>query len=117
MTQASPVLIVGSARSGTSILWKAIVDGSHDIAGHNEGHFFPVLKRVSDAVQDYYASKHHLLDKSHCMISHLPEAETHHAVLQAVGKLVDQLYEGRRWIEKTPDYKMLEVLPLVLEVW
>ena len=50
----NPVFIVGSPRSGTSALVKALVNvGYH---GYNEGNFLPLLRIIDRAVDNHFAA-------------------------------------------------------------
>lgn len=111
-----PIFVVGSARSGTSILAGALIEGAH-IAGFLEGHFLPLALPLVSEAERYYGWKRDLLDDRRYMISNVPLAEIRRELLQVFKRHAETLTGSRRWVDKSPDARMIRAAPLMREIW
>ena len=114
--QAQPIFVIGSARSGTSIIAKAIKLGT-GIPGHNEGHFLPLVSFIMEEIQSYYNKRKFILDKKSYMISHTNCSELEDKILKVFRETCNSLYTSKVWIDKTPDIEMIKVSPYLLHIW
>lgn len=114
--QAKPIFVIGSARSGTSIIAKAIKSGAN-IPGYNEGHFLPLISFLIQEVEQYYEKKEFLMAKKGFMIAHTNQNELEQGILKVFRNICDSLYKNEVWIDKTPDMGMIKASPYLLSVW
>ena len=111
-----PIFVIGSARSGTSIIAKAIKSGV-DIPGCNEGHFLPLISFLMQEIEEYYQKKEFLMAKKGFMIAHTNQNELEEGILKVFRGICDSLYKNEVWIDKTPDMGMIKATPYLLRVW
>ena len=119
----SPIFIVGSPRSGTTVLAAALEYIDAGYIPHIEGHLMPWLLEGVDRVKN---------DKSPENTAFLPVSICHgnnfQKLLYYLAKCIDNFeyqiaYENNRpvgngrWIDKTPDIYQLRILPTLQEVF
>ncbi len=111
-----PVFVVGSARSGTSILAGALINGA-GIDGYLEGHFLPLALSLVAETERYYHWKRGLLNNDRIMIAHVPMAGLRSDLLQMFKRHAEGLARSERWLDKSPDARMIRAAPLMREIW
>jgi hypothetical protein len=111
-----PIFIVGSPRSGTTILDAALKKALNP-ASFNEGHVVPLLHELRRAAANYYEKI--CIDPSNklVMLANIP----HNLIAQRLNQIFKDLYNqhhvGREWIDKTPGGDMLRAIPTIQAVW
>ena len=113
---AKPIFVLGSARSGTSIITTAIKSGAN-ISGCNEGHFLPLISFLMQQIELYYSKKEFLMNKTGFMVSHTNCDDLMEKILEVFGNICDSFYEDEVWVDKTPDMGMIKASPYLLRIW
>ncbi len=114
MTKAPPLFLVGFPRSGTTALAEAIGRIGPFTPFRGEGHFLYHFKAPLSRIMS---------GKLNPASAVFPE-EQRNAFLSGFADCVDQFYRSRlqiddsvRWVDKTPDYAMVDALPLILRLF
>jgi hypothetical protein len=108
-----PVFVVGSPRSGTSIL----VQGLHGAgyAGCDEGNLLSILRPVSQTIDQHYGdfgSTNPLV-----LTAHINAEQLKAAWFGALRDLVDRHHAGKPWLDKTGNPEMMEIIPILRALW
>jgi hypothetical protein len=109
----SPVFIVGSPRSGTSILVRALVGvGYH---GYNEGNFLPLMNIIDRAVDNHFS----VFGKPN---PNVLAAQVDPKVLKSrienmFKELTDTLNKGPLWFDKSGNADMIRAIPVLRRLW
>lgn len=114
--QSSPILIIGSPRSGTSILIKAI-KATLGVSGYAEGHFLPLILIVMKAVEDYYGQRERLTTRKSRAVSHVDRENLEEEILALFRKQYESIMPSDTWIDKTPGVAMIQASPYILRTW
>jgi len=113
---SKPIFVLGSPRSGTSIITKAIKDGVN-VKGYAEGHFLPIIKPLMQAIADFYQKNEKIIGKKSRTISHIERNELEEEITKTIRKIHDQVIKHEVWIDKTPGFSMIEAAPYLLKTW
>lgn len=113
-----PVFIVGSARSGTSVV-AAVFHQALGIPGSREGHYFSQLAGIHRAVSRHYDSRREAQGKPGIVtLADIPFESVWGAILADFKRLHDARIGGARiWFDKTPDFHMVQSIPFVREIY
>ncbi len=113
-----PVFVLGSARSGTSALARAVRDGT-DYAGYNEGAILDLMTPLQQTVRHFYEEKEKipLSDRAGMMISKIPEEYFATGISALFASAVSDLFPSRHWFDKTPTAHMILAAPSLLRLW
>jgi hypothetical protein len=111
-----PVFIVGSPRSGTSILGFALQKAINP-KSFSECHVIPLLHQIRQLIVAYYERSGVDFNDKTVMLSHVSKNQVTQAVDQIFKDLYTQFNGGKEWIDKTPGDLMLESIPLIQAVW
>lgn len=110
---AFPLFIVGSPRSGTSILVRALQGGGY--YGYSEGNFLSILRAIGRAVdlhfETYGATNPRLLT------AHLDKEALKTALYRVVTDAVAAQHVGKVWLDKTGNPEMIEAIPFLRGIW
>ena len=117
-----PIFILGSARSGTSIVTDAvnhslgnfITDSS--IGYHGEGFFVQILDQLKTLVDDFYEYNSFQLE-SNTLLANIPKSILYNNLSAVIKDLVEKHFLGRRWIDKTPTPSAIKNAPLIASLW
>jgi len=112
----NPIFVVGSGRSGTSVITGALTKGA-GIAGFAEGHLLPLAGILANDIDRYYGWKQRLLQNRQMMIAHVPQADLRRDVLEIFKRHAESFAAGERWVDKSPDVRMIRAIPVLLEMW
>ena len=110
-TPRYPIFIVGSPRSGTSILVDAMLSCGY--SGFREGMFLSLMhhvNHVTDRHFSYYAGNDNL-------ISAIEKAELKAELFQIFKSKVDAHNKLAPWFDKTGNQDMILALPIVAQLW
>lgn len=111
-----PIFILGSPRSGTSILMQALTR-SVGLPGFNEGQFVELLLRLLAETERHYQSVSKVLSNPAHMISHVPKLWVRNRLITAFRDRAESFFHGPVWVDKTPGQIMVEGAPTLLEIW
>lgn len=110
------VFVLGSPRSGTSLLSHAL----RNVAGYqgfNEGQVFAAVAPVIKALQQYYASVKSIQDHPKHMISLYPLGAVEESVLAIFRSIADETFGDGPWMDKTPGEPMIRSAVLLRRIW
>jgi hypothetical protein len=108
-----PLFIVGSPRSGTSILIDALRGAGYH--GFSEGNFLTLLQPIQRLIDRHFE----IFDASspNVLVSQIDKsvltAELHRVVCQAA----EAQYGNRPWVDKTGNPEMIAAIPIMLHAW
>lgn len=111
-----PIFIIGSPRSGTSILALAI-RSAMKIPFYAEGHFLPVIDYVVSAIDNYYESKSSSIEVKSRAISHIKRDELINEIQNLFYNIYNSLYQSNIWLDKTPGIEMIDSVPIIVKTW
>lgn len=111
-----PIFILGSGRSGTSILTGAIRSGAK-IEGYLEGHFLPLILSFMQDTEHYYYSKRSLLTDNRHMIADVSQQYVEQSILNFFRQTCESLATNPIWLDKSPDSAMIKTAPYLLNIW
>lgn len=111
-----PVFVMGSGRSGTSILTAALKSGA-DIPGFNEGHFLPLVSGLMREVGRHFRNKEALLGDGRHMIAHIDRAELEEELVALIKAQCEALQPEGLWLDKSPTADMILAVPYLRKAW
>jgi hypothetical protein len=111
-----PIFILGSGRSGTSILTGAIRSGAQ-IEGYLEGHFIPLILWFMKDVEQYYFSKRDLLEDNRHMIAEVSQDYVEKKISEFFRQTCESLATNRVWLDKSPDSATIKAAPHIKNIW
>jgi len=115
----APLFIVGSPRSGTTVVMRAIESLDGFYAPHVEGHLMSwLLERVNKVIGDPARYKQFFLPTSICHGDNLEKllAWLARAIDGFEREVAGDRAQGR-WIDKTPDIGQVRVLPVLQRIF
>jgi hypothetical protein len=109
----SPVFIVGSPRSGTSILVSSL--RSVGYGGFNEGNFLPLINILGRAVDRHLG----LVGKSRptVLAAHVDPELLKTQIEGIIRDLANSLNVGNMWFDKSGNADMIEAIPRLRLLW
>ena len=98
---SGPVFIVGSGRSGTTIL-RAALHNVLNLPGDGEGHLFPILRTITDAASDYYRRSGRRGEIEGHMLHRVGEADMMEHLARLARRIYFDAYDSEMFLDKTP---------------
>ncbi|CAD5925003.1 hypothetical protein NO108_01292 [Planktothrix rubescens] len=111
-----PIFIIGSGRSGTSVITGALIKGG-GINGYLEGHFLPLIMFLMKDIERYYFSKRQLLTDERHLLTHLSQNDIEEEILEMFRQRCETLCPSETWLDKSPDSAMIKAVPYLLRIW
>ncbi len=111
-----PIFVIGSARSGTTIITQALLSAT-GIPGFSEGHFLSFLSLLRRAHSRHFQSRGHLMGRPAHGIAHIDKDTLWTDLLQVVVNHHANTLNGDVWLDKTPDGTMMDAIPDLLLAW
>ncbi len=112
-----PVFVLGSARSGTSAMARAL-QASERYWGPNEGHVFDLFAHLSDSLRSFYDIKQRAgADNGATLLSQVPLAFLHGGLRHLFVTLVKTSMPTPWWFDKTPNHHMIHLAPQFKAIW
>jgi hypothetical protein len=109
----SPVFIVGSPRSGTSVLVRALVSvGYH---GYNEGNFLPLMNVIGRAVDHHVAV--HGKPNPNVLAAQVDPKILKSRIENIFKELTESLNVGPLWFDKSGNDEMMRTIPTLRRLW
>lgn len=109
----SPLFIVGSPRSGTSILVDAALAAGYQ--GFREGNLLSLLQPIRDQVFTHF--QRFGTDNSKVLTAHLRPETLYSAIAEVFKQTVESLNPDRPWVDKTCNNPMILLLPDLVWLW
>jgi antitoxin component HigA of HigAB toxin-antitoxin module len=108
-----PLFIVGSPRSGTSILVDALRSAGY--YGFNEGNYLSCLHTIDQLIDRHFG----IFDvgSPKVLVSQISKSALKAALYKAVCQAAELQYGNRPWVDKTGNPEMIAAIPILLEVW
>ncbi len=116
-SECKPIFIVGSARTGTSVMVAALRSGA-DIAGYNEGHFLSLLPDTMNLFVNHILEQKKKNPSPLVMMSHLRIDNVMKDVMEMMKRRMEEEFTGKKvWLDKTPDGRMIRSIPYLIKMW
>lgn len=109
----SPLFILGSPRSGTTILTSALRKAGY--FGFNEGHLLNLVTSVKQLIERHV--KMHKAQEKGQLLANLDTDQFLQEVLAVFKKFQCRLNPNKPWLDKTPDAAMIYAAPTLAEMW
>ena len=110
--QRYPVFVIGSPRSGTSILVDALLSAGYN--GYREGSFLSVISPLNKVVDRHYAV---FADNPVILISAIDRDAFKTELWGVAKRFVDRVNPVPPWFDKTGNPEMIEIVPLLRQLW
>lgn len=111
-----PIFIVGSPRSGTSILGNALRQVLNADNSYSEGHVLALFPELEVSVKNYYASTP-ASQLEGFMLGHMNQALLIQQLHQTIKGQYEQMVTSEWMIDKTPGIPMLQSLANIQQLW
>jgi hypothetical protein len=108
------VFIVGSPRSGTSALLRAM-QTVFALRAHGESHVMPAVAQAIHSLRLYYTRFKSV--PNDLLIHQLPMGHIEAPLLEGVRAFYHKAYEGEGWADKTPTDEAVHSAPIILKVF
>jgi hypothetical protein len=91
---------------------------SAEFEGFNEGHFLWMLSRFLGTIHDFYAENGEDSQRDRfTMLSHVPYTYMTSGVRAVFIAAINEMFAGKRWLDKTPRPEMINAAVLMKELW
>jgi hypothetical protein len=110
---AGPLFIVGSPRSGTSVLVDAAFAAG--LKGFREGNLLGLLQPLRDQVDAHFRSFG--TDNPKVLTAHVRPQALYGCILQALKQTIEALNPEHPWVDKTCNPPTILVLPDLISLW
>jgi hypothetical protein len=116
LNEAKPIFVLGSPRSGTSIITIAIQSGAN-IPGYREGHFLPLAKQLLDSIETYYAKNSNSAINGKRTLHHIDKSQLQEQIHAVFREQYNSLMDQEVWFDKTPGINMIKTVPYLSLIW
>ncbi|CAH2572518.1 hypothetical protein PRNO82_01922 [Planktothrix rubescens] len=110
-----PIFILGSPRSGTSIIGLALRNGA-GIVGYNEGHILSIIPPLIETITNHYKDKN-ILKHSAIAIANVSQDSIESEIIKIFQAQYSALLPHEVWLDKTPGYQMIKAVPFILKMY
>lgn len=110
---ASPVFVVGSPRSGTSVLAHVLLSVGY--SGFREGNLFGLLHTLNLAIDQYFVWFG--TDNEEVLMSRIDRDAMKLEVGEIFRRAVEDQHPIPPWFDKSGNPEVIEVIPQLLELW
>ncbi len=109
----SPVFIVGSPRSGTSALVKALVTVGY--RGYNEGNFLPLMRIIDRTIDNHFS----IFGKPNPnrLASQIDRGQLQDGIHTLFRKLAEGAHASALWFDKSGHAEMIPAIPTLRRLW
>jgi hypothetical protein len=107
------LFIVGSPRSGTSILVLALRAAGY--RGFNEGNFFGLLATFDGIIDKYFRT--FWTDDPFVMMSRIDREEFKASLAELFKRIVDRENPVAPWLDKSGNADVINMIPVLLRLW
>ncbi len=109
----NPVFIVGSPRSGTSALVKALVTVGY--RGYNEGNFLPLMRIIERAIDNHFS----IFGKPNPnrLAAQIDRAKLKDGIERIFKQLADDAHASTLWFDKSGHAEMIPAIPILRRLW
>jgi hypothetical protein len=111
-----PIFILGSARSGTTIVTHALL-GSGRYEGSREGHVLDLLPSLLTAIDGFFQLKRPAAAQDDMLLSHVSQRYFDEGIANLFQQVIRQTFQSKHWIDKTPTSDMIYGAPYLLRLW
>jgi len=108
-----PVFVVGSPRCGTSILTRALQAAGY--AGYAEGNFLSLIQAFEFKIDGHF--KDFGSTDPDVLTAHLDPTALKLGTAGVLRDVVEKLYRGKPWLDKTGNPEMIEAIPILRAMW
>jgi hypothetical protein len=110
----SPLFIVGSPRSGTSILVAALLHtGAYH--GFKEGNFLGLLEQLHRTTDSYFAT--FWSDNPRLMLSRVDRRAFKAGLSDLFRRIIERENPVAPWLDKSGNSEVIRLIPVLLELW
>ena len=111
--QRFPVFVVGSPRSGTSVITSALMGAGY--RGYNEGNFLSLLAGLEKLVDAHF--KAFGSTNPRALTSAIDPSEVKRGLFKVIHDQVADKYGGQPWLDKSGTEEMIASIPILLALW
>lgn len=109
----SPVFIVGSPRSGTSILVQSLASAGYN--GFSEGNILGLSKLIQDCIDSYFIANDH--SEASTLIGNISREELQDRFFETMKGQLEMLNPVKPWFDKTGNPETIWILKRIMKAW
>ena len=113
MASRYPVFIVGSPRSGTSVLVDALLSSGYH--GFREGNFLPLLNQIQLTIDRYFRNFGKTDGK--VLLDFVDQSQLATDISAVLKQRVDSLNTDAPWFDKSGNPDMIQAIPMLQSLW
>jgi len=110
---ATPVFILGSPRSGTTILAGALEKAGY--FGFGEGHLLDLLVPIRQSIQAHFSTNG--INDPGLLIGHIDQGQLLNGIARAIAEFQTRFNPSEFWFDKTPGPAMIYSAGVLLRLW